>query len=60
MNKLYEEKYIQNIADAIRRKGGSTSYRVSEMATAISALPDMLHNSTLHVTSNGIYEAPTG
>lgn len=39
--KLYEESHIQNIADSIRGKNGSSdTYKVSEMANAID-------NSTL-------------
>lgn len=38
-NKLYEETSIQNIADAIRgRNGTSDTYKVSQMASAITAL----------------------
>lgn len=38
-NKLYDEKSIQNIANAIRsRNGTATTYKVGEMATAISAI----------------------
>lgn len=38
--KLYTESYIENIADAIRDQNGSSDeYFVSEMASAISALP---------------------
>lgn len=38
--KLYEESYIQDIADAIREKNGSTeTYKVSEMAEAIENIP---------------------
>lgn len=37
--KLYTEQYIQDIADAIRTANGSSdTYKVSEMATAISEL----------------------
>ena len=37
MNKLYEETDIQNIANAIREKAGTTdTFKVSEMANAIS------------------------
>lgn len=37
--KLYEESSIQNIANAIRSKNGSTNtYKVSEMAAAITSL----------------------
>ena len=39
-NKLYEESSVQDIANAIRQKNGlSTTYKISEMATAILALP---------------------
>lgn len=37
--KLYTESYIEDIADAIRAKGGSGTYKVSEMAQAIEDLP---------------------
>lgn len=37
--KLYTESYIEDIADAIRTKGGSGTYKVSEMAQAIEDLP---------------------
>lgn len=37
--KLYEETHIQNIANAIRAKNGSTTkYKTSEMASAIRAI----------------------
>lgn len=37
MNKLYEETDIQNIANAIREKAGTTdTFKVSEMANAVS------------------------
>lgn len=39
-NKLYEENNIQAIANAIRAKNGSSNtYKVSQMAAAINALP---------------------
>ena len=39
MNKLYEETDIQNIANAIREKAGTTdTFKVSEMANAISEI----------------------
>lgn len=39
-NKLYEESSIQDIADAIRSKNGSSdTYTVSEMSTAIENIP---------------------
>lgn len=38
-NKLYEESYIQDIADAIREKNGtSTTYKVSQMGAAVRAI----------------------
>ena len=37
--KLYEETNIENIADAIRAKGGSGTFTVSQMAQAIEDLP---------------------
>ena len=38
--KLYEESSVKTIADAIRKKGGGTAtYKVSDMAVAIEALP---------------------
>lgn len=37
MNKLYEETDIQNIANAIREKAGTTdTFKVSEMAEAVA------------------------
>ena len=37
--KLYEESSVQNIANAIRKKNGSTStYTIGEMSEAISNL----------------------
>ena len=39
MKKLYEEASVQNIANAIRAKNGeATTYKIGEMATAISAI----------------------
>lgn len=39
-NKLYEESSVQAIANAIRQKNGlTTTYKISEMAAAILALP---------------------
>lgn len=38
-NKMYEEAYIQAIANAIREKNGSTNtYKVSEMASGIASI----------------------
>ena len=58
--KLYSDSDIQDIADAIRGKNGlSTTYKVSQMAAAITAIPtggasheDELLNGTL----SGAYE----
>lgn len=45
-NKLYEETSIQNIANAIRTKNGSTNtYNVGSMAEAIQNLPDAIYTS---------------
>lgn len=39
-NKLYEESSVQAIANAIRQKNGlTTTYKISQMAAAILALP---------------------
>ena len=41
-NKLYEETDIQAIANAIRTKNGSSdTYTLSQMSTAVNALPNM-------------------
>ena len=59
MNKLYEENDIQNIANAIRGKNGSTdTYKVSEMASAINDIPsggnleDFIPEEAFHFTGN--------
>lgn len=45
--KLYEESHIQSIAKAIRAKnGGSTKYKVSAMAAAISAIQTGIDSAT--------------
>lgn len=55
-NKLYSEESIQAIANSIRAKNGtSETYTVSEMSTAISALPTNLTTKT--ITANGTYNA---
>ena len=39
MERVFEDSHIQNIADAIRAKNGSTNtYKTSEMASAIEAI----------------------
>lgn len=46
-NKLYEESNIQAIANAIRAKNGSSdTYTVSQMASAISNIPDKMPTIT--------------
>ena len=55
-NKLYSEESIQAIANSIRAKNGtSETYTISEMSTAISALPTNLTTKT--ITANGTYNA---
>lgn len=59
--KLYEESNIQAIAQAIRDKNGlTTTYKTSEMAAAISAIPSGGSDpiiEALEITSNGTYTA---
>ena len=57
--KLYTESYIEDIADAIRAKGGSGTYKVSEMAQAIEDLPSGGGGNVepLTVKQNGTYTA---
>lgn len=55
MNKIYEEGYIQDIADAIRTKNGTQdTYTVSQMATAIENIPSGV--GTIEINDNGIYD----
>lgn len=61
--KLYEESHIQNIADSIRGKNGSSdTYKVSEMANAIDNIPTgrtpVIESKS--ITANGTYTAPAG
>lgn len=65
--KLYEESNIQNIADAIRTKNGSTdNYKVSEMADAINDIPsggnleDFIPEEAFSVTGNCTYRFAFG
>lgn len=61
--KLYEESHIQNIADSIRGKNGSSdTYKVSEMANAIDNIPTSRTPviESKNISSNGTYTAPTG
>lgn len=59
-NKLYEESYIQNIADAIRDKNGSSElYTVSQMADAVLAIPTsggITPSGTIEITENGTHD----
>ena len=46
MLKFYESTDMTNIANAIRSKNGSSStYKVSQMAAAIEAIPDKMRNN---------------
>ena len=61
--KLYEESNIQDIADAIRGKNSSSdTYKVSEMAGAITAIPTGRTPviESKNISSNGTYNAPDG
>lgn len=54
--KLYSDSDISDIADAIRSKNGSSdTYKVSEMASAISAIPSggITPTGTKSITANG-------
>ena len=60
-NKLYEETHIQNIANAIRQKNGSSdSYTVSQMADVIKSIPSenggITPTGTINITANGTYD----
>ena len=59
-NRLYEERAVSAIAEAIRRKGGRDTYTISEMAPAIEGLPDVLEQTELYVTENGTYTPESG
>ena len=54
------ESYLEDIADAIRAKTGlSNTYKPSEMATAISAIPSsggITPTGTLNITANDTYD----
>ncbi len=59
-NKLYEEDDIQDIADAIRAKNGSNNtYKVSQMAAAITALPSgtTISNGTIVEKEHSLYSS---
>ena len=55
--KLYPESAVQDIASAIRAKNGlSTTYKITEMPTAISNIPTgITPTGTIPITSNGTY-----
>lgn len=55
MNKLYEETDIQNIANAIRKKAGTTdTFKVSEMANAVSNIKtDDVNSKVLDIIRTG-------
>lgn len=63
-NKLYEENDIQNIANAIRGKNGtSDKYMVSQMASAIANLQlnssdgtGITPSGTINITTNGTHD----
>lgn len=54
------ESHLEDIADAIRAKTGlSNTYKPSEMATAISAIPSgggIIPTGTLNITANDTYD----
>ena len=57
---LVTESSLNNIANAIRSKNGSSdTYRPGDMAAAIENIPTVTVE-TLNVTANGTYTAPTG
>lgn len=60
MNKLYEESDIQNIADTIRSKNGSSDkYTVSQMADAIANIPQgggITPSGEITLTENGRFD----
>ncbi len=58
-NLLVEKESLEDIADAIRAKNGSsTTYKPSEMAGAISAIPSggITPTGTKQITSNGTHD----
>lgn len=61
MNKLYDEESIQDIADAIRAKNGSSdTYLVSEMAEAVLDIPadgPTIVNYTVQQVTQSQYDA---
>lgn len=58
MGKVFvTESYLNDIADAIRDKnGGSATYKPSQMAAAIEALPDPSNLDDKTITANGTYD----
>lgn len=58
---IVTESYLGDIAEAIRAKNGTqNTYKPSQMAAAITAIPSGSVNEPLSVTENGTYTAPSG
>ena len=54
---LVTESYLDDIADAIRGKNGTeNTYKPSQMAAAITALPDSAVLDDKTITANGTYD----
>lgn len=53
--KLYDETAIQSIANAIRTKGVSGTWKVSQMASAIQSIPQsgITPSGTIVINNNG-------
>ena len=58
MSKVFvTESYLDDIADAIRGKNGTeNTYKPSQMAAAITALPDSAVLDDKTITANGTYD----
>lgn len=59
MNKLYEESAIQDIANAIRSKSGtSDTFKVAEMGDAVRAIPQggVTPTGTINISENGTFD----
>lgn len=58
MSKVFvTESYLDDIADAIRGKNGTeNTYKPSQMAAAITALPDPAVLDDKTITANGTYD----
>ena len=62
-NKLYEENYVKDIADAIREKNGTENkYKVSEMGAAVRAIAGAAEPvlQDKFITENGTYTPDNG